>query len=238
MSPEDWSVVRLTVQVALTAVAVSLPPAVLLGWILARSDFRGKFLLETLVNLPLVMPPVVTGYLLLMIFGRRGPVGAWLDQALGLRLVFDWKGAALASAVMSFPLLVRPIRQAFAAIDDRLLQAARTLGAGTLDVFLSIALPLAAPGILGGCVLALARSMGEFGATIMIAGSIPGETRTIPLQVYSQLDSPQGLGPAVPLIVVSVLLSAVALGLSEYLERAGRRRLIGSAEDRGSGPSR
>ena len=235
MSPEDWSVVRLTVQVALTAVAVSLPPAVLLGWLLARSDFRGKFLLETLVNLPLVMPPVVTGYLLLTLFGRRGPIGAWLDQVLGLRLVFDWKGAALASAVMSFPLLVRPIRQAFAAIDGRLLQAARTLGAGTLDVFLSIALPLAAPGILGGSVLALARSMGEFAAPIMIAGSIPGETRTIPLKVYSQLDSPEGLGPAIPLIVVSILLSAVALGSSELLERSGRRRLAGGGEGAGRG---
>ena len=159
LSPAEWQAVRLTLLVAAVAVMASLPLGIALGWLLARRNFPGKFLIETVVNLPLVLPPVVTGYLLLLTFGRQGILGGFLEKSLGLRFVFDWKGAALASAVVGFPLLVRPIRLAFAAVDYRLIQAARTLGASGLDAFWTIMLPLARPGILSGCVLAFARSM-------------------------------------------------------------------------------
>lgn len=228
MSAAEWQAIQLTLLVAFTAVAISLPVAVAMAWCLAQSKFPGKFLLETVVNLPLVIPPVVTGYLLLVLFGRRGAIGSLLEQWFGMRLVFDWKGAALASAVVAFPLLVRPIRQAFEAIDPRLLLAARSLGAKRWDAFASIALPLAMPGIMSGCVLAFARSMGEFGATIMIAGNIPGETRTIPLFVYTQLDAPGGFDGAVRIVVFSILISALSLLIGEWLERAGRRRVQGA----------
>jgi molybdate transport system permease protein len=225
LSPEQWQAIRLTLQVSATAVAVSLPLAIFLGWVLAKRQFPGKFVVETLVNLPLVLPPVVTGYLLLVTFGRNGPLGGILENVLGVRLVFDWKGAALAAAVVSFPLLVRPIRLAFASIDDRLIQAARTLGASPFDAFRSIALPLARAGILSGCVLAFARSMGEFGATIMVAGNIQGETRTIPLEIYSVLESPGGATEARTLVIVSVLIAAAAMMAGEILERRGQRRI-------------
>jgi molybdate transport system permease protein len=224
----EWQAVRLTLLVALVAVIVSLPPAVAVAWLLAKRNFPGKFLLETIVNLPLVLPPVVTGYLLLVIFGRQGLLGGFLERTFGLRFVFDWKGAALASAVVAFPLLVRPIRVAFSAIDDRLVQAARTLGAGPFDAFCSIMLPLARPGILSGSLLGFARSMGEFGATIMIAGSIPGETRTMSLLIYSQLDAPRGMEQSVRLVAASVIIAATALLAGELLERYGRRRLQGA----------
>lgn len=225
MSAAEWDAIRLTLWVSATAVALATPLAILVGWSLARHRFRGKFLLETFVNLPLVLPPVVTGYLLLLAFGRRSPIGLWLEQVFGVRFVFDWKGAALASAVVGFPLLVRPIRQAFAAIDNRTLKAAQLLGARPWDAFLSIALPLAAPGVLSGCVLAFARSMGEFGATMMIAGNTAGETRTIPLFIYSQLETPGGQQNAIPLVIVSIVLSAGALLAGECLDRLHRRRL-------------
>jgi molybdate transport system permease protein len=228
MSPAEWQATRLTLLVAVTAVAASLPPAIAVGWLLAKGRFPGKFILETVVNLPLVMPPVVTGYLLLLLLGRRGPIGPLFEQLLGMRFVFDWKGAAVASAVVGFPLLVRPIRQAFAAVDTRLLQAAQSLGAKPWDAFFTIAAPLAAPGMLSGSVLAFARSMGEFGATIMIAGNIPGETRTIPLFVYTQLEVPGGFANAYRLVVISIAISAVALLLGELLERSGRKRLVGA----------
>jgi molybdate transport system permease protein len=228
MSAAELETIRLTFVVALTAVAVSLPPAIAAGWLLAQRRVPLKFALETLVNLPLVMPPVVTGYLLLVLFGRHGLLGGWLEAGLGVRFIFDWKGAALASAVVSFPLLVRPIRQAFLAVDEKLLLAARTLGATRWSAFTSIALPLAAPGILSGSVLAFARGMGEFGATIMIAGNIPGQTRTIPLHVYSELESPGGLAAAWPLIGVSIALATLALLGGELLERYGRRRILGA----------
>ncbi|QDU30276.1 Molybdenum transport system permease protein ModB [Anatilimnocola aggregata] len=228
MSAEEWLATRLTLVVALTAVTMSLPLAIALGWLLAKSKVPGKFVLETAVNLPLVMPPVVTGYLLLVLFGRRGLLGPLLEGLFGFRFVFDWKGAALASAVVAFPLLVRPIRQAFEAIDNRLLQAAQGLGAKPWDSFFSVALPLAFPGILSGAVLAFARSMGEFGATIMIAGNIPGETRTIPLFVYTQLDSPGGFAEVYRLVIVSIVISAAALLVGEMMERVGRRRLQGA----------
>ena len=190
LTAAEFEAVRLTLFVSLVAVAASLPLAVALGWLLAKHDFSGKFAVETLVNLPLVLPPVVTGYLLLVTFGRRGLIGGFLENTLGLRFVFDWKGAALASAVVGFPLLVRPIRLAFASIDDRLFHAARTLGATRWDTFWSIMVPLARPGIAGGSILAFARSVGEFGATIMIAGNIPGQTRTMSLAIYSSLERP------------------------------------------------
>jgi molybdate transport system permease protein len=215
----------LTLVVAATAVICSLPLGIALGWLLGRVAFPGKFVLEAIVNLPLVLPPVVTGYLLLMLFGRQGAFGGLLERMFGLRLVFDWKGAALASAVVGFPLLVRPIRLAFAAVDQRLIQAARTLGASPLDAFWTITLPLAQPGIWSGCVLAFARSMGEFGATIMIAGSIPGHTRTVPLFIYSLLETPGGMQACWRLVIASVVISAVALLAGELLDRYGRQRL-------------
>jgi molybdate transport system permease protein len=228
MSAAEWQAVRLTLLVSLTAVALALPPAVALGWLLARRDFAGKSAIEVALNLPLVLPPVVTGYLLLNTFGRHGLLGSTLEQHLGWRFIFDWKGAVLAAAVVGFPLFVRPIRLAFASIDERLLQAARTLGATPLDAFRSIALPLALPGILSGGVLAFARGLGEFGATIMIAGNIPGETQTISLLIYSLLDAPGGMRIAVPLVVTAVVISALALLAGEILDRAQRRRFRGS----------
>lgn len=225
VTPDDWQAIRLTLLVATIAVTGSLPPALAVAWLLAKREFPCKFLVEVLINLPLVLPPVVTGYLLLLTFGRASWLGAWLEQTLGLRFVFDWKGAALAAAVVGFPLLVRPIRQAFSAVDERLLQAARTLGAGPFDTFWSILLPLARPGIISGALLAFARSMGEFGATIMIAGSIPGESRTMTLAIYALLHSPGGDVAARKLVLISIVVAALALLVGELLERHGQRRL-------------
>lgn len=225
LTPAEWDAVRLTLQVASAAVVASLPLGLGLGWLLARCTFPGKFVVEALINLPLVLPPVVTGYLLLVTFGRQGILGSLLEETLGARFVFDWKGAALASAVVGFPLLVRPIRLAFAAVDPRLIQAARTLGAGRWDAFCSVTLPLARPGIFSGCILAFARSVGEFGATIMIAGNIPGETRTVPLLIYTLLDAPGGMQASYRLVIASVVIAAVALLVGELLDRYGRHRL-------------
>ncbi|MBI1314686.1 molybdate ABC transporter permease subunit [bacterium] len=225
LSADEFAALRVSCLVASTAVALSLPFGVVLGWLLARGRFRGKSLVEALINLPLVLPPVVTGYLLLRLFGRNGPLGGFMEDWLGIRLVFDWKGAALASAVVAFPLMVRAIRVAFVSVDSRLEQAARTLGAGPWDTFFTISLPLARHGLTAGCVLAFARSMGEFGATIMIAGSIPGETRTIPLFIYIQLESPGGIEQSQSIVVVSVLVSTAALIAGEFLERRSRTRL-------------
>nr|WP_123784859.1 molybdate ABC transporter permease subunit [Pirellula staleyi] len=228
MSDAEWEAIRLTLLVALTAVAFSLPLAMVTGWVLAKWQFPGKFLLETAVHLPLVLPPVVTGYLLLVTLGRQSFIGSLLESQLGLRMVFDWKGAAIASAVVGFPLLVRPIRLAFASVDPRLIEAARTLGASPRDAFLSITLPLSRPGILSGCVLAFARSMGEFGATMMIAGSIPGQTRTVPLMIYAMLDTPGGQATAERLVVASVIIAAAAMLASELLQRYAARQAEGS----------
>lgn len=227
LTPDEWQAVWITLKVAATAVLATLPVAIAVGWILAKRNFPGKFLVETLISLPLVMPPVVTGYLLLIVFGRNGVCGAVLEDWLGLRFVFDWKGAALAAAVVGFPLLVRPIRQAFEAIDHQLIGAARTLGASPFDAFWSVTLPLARPGILSGCVLAFARSMGEFGATIMIAGDNPGETRTLTLLIYSLRHTPGGT-EQYRLLLVSVVIAALALAASEYLARRGHQRLRGA----------
>src|SRR4051812_2306025 len=192
LTAEEFTALRLSLWVAMWAVVVSLPIGMAIAWGLARRQVFGKTAIETLVNLPLVLPPVVTGYLLLVALGRKGFLGRWLDEWFGLRFVFDWKGAALASAVMAFPLMVRAMRLAFSSVDPRLEQAARTLGAGPWDTFLHVTLPLARSGMIAGAVLAFARGFGEFGATIMIAGSTPGETRTVPLEIYNLLESPGG----------------------------------------------
>ncbi len=219
LSPEEWDAVWLSLKVALSATLFSLPLGVGLGYLLARRHFWGKSLVETFLSLPLVLPPVVTGYLLLVLLGRRGWIGSYLDAWFGLHLVFTWKAAALASAVMAFPLMVRSIRVAFAEVDLRLEMAARTLGAGRLETFWRISLPLARRGILAGSVLAFARSIGEFGATVMIAGNLPGETQTIPLFIYSQANSPGGMEQSARLVVACVGIAVIALTLSEFLER-------------------
>ncbi len=215
---EEWSAIGLSLQVALTATLLSLPVGVGFGYLLARRRFWGRNLVETILSLPLVLPPVVTGYLLLVLLGRQGPIGSILDQWFGVRVAFTWKAAAIASAVMAFPLMVRSIRVAFAEIDQRLELAARTLGAGRLETFTRISLPLARRGIIAGAVLAFARCIGEFGATIMIAGNIPGETQTIPLRIYSQANTPGGIEQSVRLVVVCVVIAVIALGVSEFLE--------------------
>jgi molybdate transport system permease protein len=223
LSPAEWETLWLSLWVATAAVAVSLPFGLCLAWLLARKRFWGKSVVETAINLPLVLPPVVTGYLLLVVLGRRGWLGRWLQSWFGLEFVFDWKGAAAASAVMAFPLMVRPIRLAFANIDPRLETASRTLGAARLATLARVTLPLARPGIIAGCVLAFARSLGEFGATIMIAGNIPGQTRTIPLHVYTLLESPGGIEEAHTLVVVSILIAATAMFAGEVFERRSLR---------------
>lgn len=225
LSAEEFEAVRVSLLVAFTAVIASLPLGIAIGWLMARCQFPGKFAVETLVNLPLVLPPVVTGYLLLMAFGRNGWLGAALERWLGVRFIFDWKGAALAAAVVSFPLMVRSIRLAFTAVDVQLEQAARTLGAGPFDAFWTISLPLARNGVIAGCVLAFARSIGEFGATVMIAGNIAGRTRTMSLFIYNQLETPGGIDRSRTLVVASILLAAAALVAGEILERRGRKRL-------------
>jgi molybdate transport system permease protein len=223
LTPMEWSALRLSLVVATCAVAASLPFAVAAGYALARGTWRGKWLVETLLNLPLVLPPVVTGYGLLVLLGRNGLVGAWLHGSLGLRVAFTTLGAVVAAGVVSFPLMLRAIRLAFDHVDPRLEGAARSLGAGRLAVFFTVSLPLAARGVLMGAVLAFGRSLGEFGATIMLAGNIPGETRTIPLAVFSLAQRPGGVAASWRLVALSVLLAALALGLSEWLQRRGRR---------------
>ena len=199
--------------------AATLPIAYALAWLLARRTFPGKLLLDALIHLPLVIPPVVTGWLLLLAFGRNGPVGAFLEQAFGVGLVFRWTGAALAAGVMALPLMVRAMRLSIEAVDRRLVEAARSLGAGRWRAFRTITLPLSLPGILAGMVLGFARSVGEFGATITFAANIPGETRTLPLAIYTLLQTPGGELAVTRLAIVSVLLSFAALVASEWLVR-------------------
>jgi molybdate transport system permease protein len=225
LSAEDWRAVELSVRVASLAVIVSLPFGIALSWILARRSFPGKVLVETVVALPLVLPPVVTGYLLLVLFGRRGPLGSLLYRWLGWEIALTWRAAVLAVAVMGFPLMVRAIRLAFQSIDPRLVQVARSLGAGRLDAFFSVSLPLARNGILAGCVLAFARGLGEFGATLIFAGN-QEQTRTLAIQVFTLNSLPDRTSESRmwALVAVSVALAAIALTASEYLERRGRRR--------------
>lgn len=219
LNETEWQAVRLSLWVGVVAVVISLPFAVALGWTLARFDFRGKAFVEAFLNLPLVLPPVVTGYILLLTFGRQGWVGSILDEYLGVQIVFDWKGAAVASAVISFPLIVRSMRVAFTSVDPGLEQAARTLGAGRLDTFFTVSLPLSWHGLIAGCILGFARSIGEFGATIMIAGNMPGQTQTIPLYVFSAIESPEGMAAAQRVVIVSVIIAIAALLAGEWLDR-------------------
>ena len=226
MSPLEWQAVKLSLLTGSLAVLISLPPAIAVAYLLARWESRGRFLLETLVNLPLVLPPVVTGFLLLTLFGRRGPVGAALEQTLGIRIAFTWRGAVLAGAVLGFPLMVRAIRISFQGVSPRLEAAARGLGAGWWRAFFTVSLPLASRGVIAGSVLAFARALGEFGATIMLAGNIVGQTQTIPLAIYSAAQRPDGAQESWRLVIVSIVIASGALLVSEILERRGRDRQL------------
>ena len=223
-TPEEWEAVALSLRVAAWCAAASLPPGLAVAWLLARREFPGKTLLDGIVHLPLVLPPVAIGYLLLVGFGRRGVIGAPLEEAFGFTFAFTWQGAALASAVMGFPLMVRAIRLSLESVDRGLEAAARTLGAGRGDVFRSVTLPLILPGILAGAVLSFARSLGEFGATIAFVSNIPGETRTLPLAIYGYTQTPGGEAAAMRLAVVAIALALAALFASELLARRVRAR--------------
>ena len=219
LSAEEWEIVLLSLKVSVAGVGLMLPLAFALAWLLARVRFPGKVLVDALIHLPLVVPPVVTGWLLLIAFGGNGPVGSWLDRAFGITLMFRWTGAALAAAIMALPLMVRAMRLSLEAVDTRLEDAARTLGAGPWRAFLTITFPLSLPGILAGAVLGFARSIGEFGATITFVSNIPGETRTLPLAIYSALQMPDGDAMVARLAGISVALSLVALVAAELLAR-------------------
>ncbi len=225
LTSAEWDIVALSLKVSVAAMLACLPVAYVLAWLLARRRFPGRMLLDAAVHLPLVLPPVVTGWVLLLLFGRTGPVGAWLERVLGITLMFRWTGAALAAAVMALPLAVRAMRLSIEAVDRRLVDAARSLGAGRIRAFATITLPLSLPGILAGAVLGFARSIGEFGATITFVSNIPGQTRTLPLAIYTGLQIPGTEMQVARLAAVSVVLSLVALLLSEWLvRRAGGGR--------------
>ena len=228
ITPAEWTAILLSLRVAAVATVVATPFGIALAWLLARRDFWGKSLIDAMVHLPLVLPPVVTGYLLLLTFGRRGPVGAWLADTLGIVFAFRWTGAALACGVMSFPLLVRPMRLSIEAVDQRLEQAAETLGAAPWRVFLTVTLPLALPGVLAGMVLGFAKAIGEFGATITFVSNIPGETQTISSAIYSLIQTPDGDVAALRLVIISVIIAVAALIGSEWFARRATRRLHGN----------
>ncbi|WP_255611754.1 molybdate ABC transporter permease subunit [Marinobacterium arenosum] len=225
LSAYEWEALQLSLRVSAVAVLFSLPLGIFFAWLLARRQFPGKALLDGLIHLPLVLPPVVVGYLLLVLMGRQGAIGSWLNDWFGLSFSFSWRGAALAAAVVSFPLMVRAIRLALEAVDSRLEQAARTLGASRAKVFLTITLPLTLPGILTGTLLAFARSLGEFGATISFVSNIPGETRTLPLAMFSFIETPGAEAEAARLCVIAILIALASLLISEWLTRLSRRRL-------------
>jgi molybdate transport system permease protein len=225
LSPEEWTAVMLSLRVATVATLASLPFGITIAMALARGRFWGHTLLDGLVLLPLVLPPVVTGYLLLILFGRRGPVGAFLAENFGIVLSFRWTGAALACAVMGFPLMVRAIRLSIEAVDKRLEEAAGTLGANRAWVFLTITLPLIAPGIIAGMILCFAKAMGEFGATITFVSNIPGETQTLPSAIYTFTQVPGGDVGAFRLTLVSIVIALLALVASELMARYANRRL-------------
>lgn len=228
LGPTEWQAVRLSMRVAFWATLLSLPFGVLTAYALARWRFPGRQVLNGLVHLPLILPPVVTGYLLLIAFGRRGPVGQVLESWLGIVLSFRWTGAALAAAVMSFPLMVRAIRLSIEAVDPRLEAAAATLGARPIWVFLTVTLPLALPGIVAGAILAFAKAVGEFGATITFVSNIPGQTQTIPSAIHALLQVPGGEDAASRLVVIAVVIAMAALALSEFLGRRVARRVAGA----------
>lgn len=219
LTPMEYSAMMLSLKVSAWSVVIILIPGIFTGWLLARHDFFGKTLLDGILHLPLVLPPVVTGYLLLLLLGRQGLIGQWLHQAFGITLAFSWRGAVVATALMSFPLMVRSIRLSIAAIEIKMEQAARSLGASAINVFFTITLPLALPGIIAGCILAFARSLGEFGATITFVGNIEGETRTLPLAIYTFIQVPDGSKPAQRLLIISVILAFAALLFSGLIER-------------------
>lgn len=225
LTPEEWTAVRLSLIVATTAMLASLPLGLAVAWLLARGRFWGKSLLDAVIHLPLILPPVVTGYLLLIGFGRRGPIGQFLYDWFGIVLSFRWTGAALACAVMGFPLMVRAIRLSIEAIDRKLEDAAGTLGASPFWVFLTVTLPLALPGILAGMILCFAKAMGEFGATITFVSNIPGETQTLPSAIYTFTQVPNGDAGAMRLTLISIAISVAALFASEFLARLVGRRI-------------
>lgn len=223
LTPEEWGIVALSLKVGGVAVLVTLPLAFGLAWLLARTRFPGKVLVDALVHLPLVVPPVVTGWLLLLAFAPAGPIGGWLESWFGVSVLFRWTGAAVAAGVMALPLMVRAIRLSIEGVDQRLEQAARTLGAGRWRTFRTVTLPLSLPGVIAGVVLGFARALGEFGATITFVSNVPGETQTLPLAIYAALQTPGGEALVLRLAGVSVLLSLAALILSELIaRRAGR----------------
>lgn len=219
LSPEEYSAMLLSIKISLWSVGIILIPGIYMGWLLARRDFIGKSLVDGILHLPLVLPPVVTGYLLLLALGRQGTIGKWLYQQFDITLAFSWKGAVLATALMSFPLMVRSIRLSISAIDTQLEQAARSLGASSINCFFSITLPLAIPGIVTGSILAFARSLGEFGATITFVGNIEGETRTLPLAIYTYIQVPDGAESAQRLLIISVIIALAALLFSGFIEQ-------------------
>jgi molybdate transport system permease protein len=225
LTAAEWTAVRLSLRVALWAMVVSLPLGILVAFVLARGRFWGHAILNGVVHLPLIMPPVVTGYVLLLLFGRRGPIGAFLEQTFGIVFAFRWTGAALACGIMGFPLLVRAIRLSIETVDRRLEDAAGTLGAHPVWVFLTVTLPLIVPGIIAGMILAFAKAMGEFGATITFVSNIPGETQTLPSAIYTFTQVPGGDAGALRLTVISIIVSMAALVLSEFLARRIGRRL-------------
>jgi molybdate transport system permease protein len=217
LTPEEWVAIKLSLRVALVATAASLPAGVLIALLLARGRFWGRGLLNGLVLVPLVLPPVVTGYLLLIAFGRNGPLGRWFEEQLGIVFAFRWTGAALACAIMAFPLMVRAIRLSIEAVDRRLEQAAATLGANRFWVFATVTLPLIVPGLIAGAILAFARSMGEFGATITFVSNIPGETQTLPTLIYTFTQVPGGDAAALRLAAISLAISLIAVLASEAI---------------------
>jgi molybdate transport system permease protein len=225
LSPEEWTAVRLSIRVATVAMLASLPVGIAVAYLLARARFPGKSIVNGIVLLPLILPPVVTGYLLLLSFGRRGPIGAFLDEHFGIVFSFRWTGAALACAVMAFPLLVRAIRLSIESVDRRLEDAAGTLGANPLWVFLFVTLPLILPGIIAGMILCFAKAMGEFGATITFVSNIPGETQTLPSAIYTLTQIPGGESGALRLTLVSIVISMGALVISELMARRVDERI-------------
>lgn len=228
LSPSEWQAVALSLRVSFWATLISLPLGIFVAYALARWSFPGKQLLNGLVHLPLILPPVVTGYLLLATFGRRGPVGGFLEDWFGIVLAFRWTGAALAAGVMAFPLMVRAIRLAIEAVDPKLEQAAGTLGASRIWVFLTVTLPLILPGVVAGAILAFAKAMGEFGATITFVSNIPGQTQTLPSAIYTFLQVPGGQDDAARLVLVAIAVAMTALLLSEWIGRAVARRIGGA----------
>ena len=227
LSPQEWTALQLSLTVAFWATVLSLPPGVAVAMALARGNFPGKQVVNGLVHLPLILPPVVTGYLLLIAFGRQGAIGKLLDEWFGIVLAFRWTGAVLAAAVMAFPLMVRAIRLAIEAVDPKLEQAASTLGANRFWTFIFVTLPLILPGIIAGAVLAFAKAMGEFGATITFVSNIPGETQTLPSAIYAFLQVPGGEASAMRLVVVSIAVAIAALAVSEVVATRVAKRIAG-----------